>query len=304
MSALCHKRPHHPPRHLSPQEHHRSWQIMSTQKSFRIIRDLFPPIVYHFLIRAYRRAQGAGWNVFSGCYPTLADVPAASGGMNNDWFVADAVSQSESLKFEISRYPMGHEAGMLILPLLVSQLLNRSEKIPTVLDFGGGVVNGLKSILGHVPNIDLTRLHYILVETPAMCRAVRGLLDKTFESVEVVEDIPSSLPSPSIVHANSSIQYIPDYHAAISRLLALAPEAFLIATTPVTDAPTFAQAQHNNPHRTIGRWVFNRDDLVSEIEKSGYRLAFIFDQGLPVTYKNSKPSSDVSMVFHKLASPP
>jgi putative methyltransferase (TIGR04325 family) len=276
---------------------------MSTQKS--LIRDLFPPIIYRFLVRAYFRAQGAGWSVFSGWYPTLADVPAAPGGLNNDWFVADAVNQSKSIKFEISRDLMGHEAGLLVLPLLVSQLLNRSGKIPTVLDFGGGTAKGLRSILEHVPNIDLTQLQYILVETPAMCRAVRGLLAmqaRKLENVQVVEEIPSSLPPPLIVHASGTIQYVPDYHAALSRLLALAPEIFIIATTPVTDAPTFAQAQHNNPHRTVGRWVFNRDDLISEIEKSGYHLAFIFDQGLPVTYKNSRPSNDVSMVFQKLAS--
>ena len=203
--------------------------------------------------------------------------------------------------YQTTRYD-GHEAGLLILPLLVSQLLNRSEQIPTVLDFGGGIAKGLKSILEHVPNIDLTRLHYILVETPEMCRAVRGLLamqTKKFENVQVVEEIPSSLPSPLVVHAGSSIQYIPDYHAALFRLLAIAPEIFIITTTPVTDAPTFAQAQHNNPHRTVARWVFNRDELISEIEKSGYRLAFISDHGWPVTYKNSRPSNDVGMVFFR-----
>jgi hypothetical protein len=78
------------------------------------LSDLFPPIIYRFLIRAYRRAQGAGWSVFSGWYPTLADVPAAPGGLNNDWFVADVVRQSESIKFEISRDPMGHEARRLV----------------------------------------------------------------------------------------------------------------------------------------------------------------------------------------------
>jgi putative methyltransferase (TIGR04325 family) len=122
-----------------------------------------------------------------------------------------------------------------------------------------------------------------------------------FKSVEVVEEIPPSLSNPLIVHASSSIQYVSDYRAALSRFFGLAPEIFIIAHAPVTDAPTFAQEQRNHPHRTIARWVFNRNDLISEIEQGGYRLAFIFDHQLPVTHKNSSPSNDVSMVFHRRA---
>jgi putative methyltransferase (TIGR04325 family) len=269
------------------------------EQHIKLLKDLVPPIVSRFLLRVYLLTTGAGWHVFRGAYPTFADVPAASGGMDNDWFVADAIKPIEGLRFELSHSPKGEEVGRLMLPLVVSQLLG-PEKL-TVLDFGGGAARGLNSILEHVPNIDLARLNYILVETPAMCQAVRSALTRMrFEGVEVVEQIPSKLSHPLIVQARGSIQYIPDYRATLSSLLALAPEIFIIDQTPVTDAPTFAQQQCNNPNHAVARWVFNRNDLISEVEKSGYRLAFIFDHQLPVTHKDSKPSNDVGTVFHRL----
>jgi len=268
-----------------------------------IVQELTPPVVYRFLSRVYLTARGLGWDTFYG-YPTLADVPATRNGQNSDWYVKYATKQAENLKLEISRSPMGNDAGLLVLPLLVSAALD-GESIVTVLDFGGGVFKGLTTILEHVP--DLKGLRYILVETPTMCRAVRDLLTKIQKEkfggtafIEAIDDIPSSLPHPLIVHARSSIQYISEYEVALSRLLALAPEAFVIAHTPVTDAPTFAQAQRNHPHRTLARWVFNRDNLIAEIEKRGYRLACIFDHALLETYRDSKLMNDVSMVFHRL----
>ncbi len=84
-------------------------------------------------------------------------------------------------------------------------------------------------------------------------------------------------------------------------LLALAPEIFIVAFTPVSEAPTYAQQQLNHPHRKLARWIFNREQLISEIKKFGYRLALSFDQDVPVAYKGAPgPLSDVSMVFHRL----
>jgi putative methyltransferase (TIGR04325 family) len=270
----------------------------------KIVEELTPPIVYRFLLRVYLTARGQGWDILYGCYPTLADVPATSDGQNSDWYVQGAVKQVESLKLGISRRPRGDDAGQLVLPLIISQSLG-GESTVTVLDFGGGALRGLTSILEHVP--DPEGFRYILVETPTMCRAIGDPLAKMQKEkfggtalIEAMSDIPSSLPHPLIVNARSSIQYIPDYEAVLSRLLALAPEIFILAHTPVTDAPTFAQAQRNLPHRTLARWVFNRGNLISEIEKRGYRLACIFDHEPATTYRKSIPMNDVSMVFRRL----
>lgn len=274
-----------------------------------LIADVLPPIVYRALLRLYLLVRGHGWHIFYGCYPTLADVPSDARGQNSDWYTANAAKQVESLKLELSHRPMGDEAGQLVLPIVLSQLLYGAPGPVTVLDFGGGAAQGLKKILEHVPNPDLTKCKYILVETSAMCRAVRDRLAAIQKErfgncsfVEARETIPASLPHPLIIHANSSLQYISEYRDLLSRLLALAPEVFIVAHTPVSDAPTYACQQTNMPHHRLARWVFNRGQLTSEIEKAGYRLGFIFDHEKLITYKKAPaPETDVSMIFYKLA---
>jgi putative methyltransferase (TIGR04325 family) len=273
----------------------------------KLMEDVLPPVVYRLLSRIYLVARGLGWHRFYGCYPTLADVPSDPEGQNSEWYAARASKEVKSLKFELSHRPMGDEAAQLLLPFAVSHLLNGGGATVTVLDFGGGAATGLKRILEHVPNVDLTKSRYVLVETSAMCQAVGKHLaevqKKEFKgtcSIEVKEEVPTSLPHPLIVHANSSIQYISDYRAALSGLLALAPEIFIVAHTPVSDARTYAQQQLNNPHHRLARWVFNRGRFVSEIEKAGYRLALTFDQDVPATYKMAPgPLTDTSMVFYR-----
>jgi putative methyltransferase (TIGR04325 family) len=204
---------------------------------------------------------------------------------------------------------MGDNAGRLILPLVFSQLLYGTRGTVTILDFGGGAAEGLKMIFEHVPNVDLPRCNYILVETPAMCGAIRDRLaaiqKERFGSgsfIEARDTIPASLPHPLIIHASSSLQYISDYRDLLSRLLALAPEIFVVAHTPVSDAQTYACQQTNIPHRKLARWVFNRGQLISEIEKAGYRLALTFDHEVLITYKKAPgPETDVSMIFYRLA---
>jgi putative methyltransferase (TIGR04325 family) len=277
--------------------------------SAKLIEDVFPPIIYRLLLRIYLLARGLGWHRFYGCYPTLADVPSDPEAQNSTWYATNAAKEVKSMKFELSHRPMGDEAAQLILPFAVSHLLNGGGAKVTVLDFGGGPARGLKRILEHLPNLDLTKSRYVLVETSAMCQAVgdhlaeiqkKKLGDTSF--IDVKEEIPASLPHPLIVHANSSIQYISDYQTVLSALLSLAPEIFIVAHTPVSEAPTYAQQQLNNPHRKLARWVFNRGRFISEIEKAGYRLALTFDQDVPVTYKMAPgPLTDASMVFYRSA---
>jgi putative methyltransferase (TIGR04325 family) len=275
----------------------------------RFVEEVLPPVIYRLLLRIYLLGRGLGWYRFYGSYPTLADVPSDREGQNSDWYAASAAKELESLNLELSHRPMGDEAAQLILPFAVSHLLYGGEGTVTVLDFGGGPAKGLKRILEHVPNLDLMRFRYVLVETSAMCKAVANHLAAIQKErlggarfIEVEEAIPANLPHPLIVHANSSIQYIADYQAVLSRLLALAPDIFVVAHTPVSEAPTYAQQQLNNPHRKLARWIFNRGSLISEIERAGYRLVLTFDQDVPVTYKKAPgPLTDASMVFHRSA---
>ncbi len=140
------------------------------------------------------------------------------------------------------------------------------------------------------------------LSSPLIENTLQKFKKKQFEdtcSIELKEEVLASLPHPLAVHANSSIQYISEYRAALSGLLALAPEIFIVAHTPVSDA-NLAQQQLNNPHRRLARWVFNRGRFVPEIEKAGYRIAITYDQDVAATYKMAPgPLTDTSMVFYR-----
>jgi len=198
--------------------------------------------------------------------------------------------------------------GASLLPLTVSHLIGEPV---TVIDFGAGPAVGLIDILAQVRGLDLATFRYILVETPALCRAIEKPLREILmhrhgssDFVEILDSIPSVMrASRSIISAGSALQYISDYRATLSRLLALVPDHLIISQTPVSDHPTYARQQLNVPRATIASWVFNRRDLIADVETLGYRLVFAADHDLPLTHKNAPaPSVMASMVFSRSAS--
>jgi putative methyltransferase (TIGR04325 family) len=168
-----------------------------------------------------------------------------------------------------------NRSGHLILPLVVSQLLEESL---TILDFGGGAATGLFSILDQVTGFDLTKISYVLVETPAMCRAVRDKIVPVLPplSVKIVEDIPSSLAAPLIVNLGSSIQYMPAYRETLARLAGLLPQLIILSRTQMTDGPTCVQ-QELHPYKKIVSWIFNRSEFIAEMRSLGYACTFKID---------------------------
>jgi putative methyltransferase (TIGR04325 family) len=258
-----------------------------------LIVDLTPPVLLRLAQRLRRRAHGMRWHNFEGAWPTLADVPVTRKPDDDDpWAQTIGAAWRENFKTAGVTGPTVDNTGKLILPLLASQF----AKQLTVLDFGGGAGVGLANILGYARNLDLSRFSYVLVETPAMCRTVRGEIEA--HSGAVVEEIPDALPMPLIVHAGSSLQYVSDYQAILSRLARLAPEYFIVAQTPMSDCPTYACQILSIPHRTLATWVFNRAQFVAKMQAIGYRLIFSVDHDLPLTHKNAPgPSVIASMVF-------
>ncbi len=134
----------------------------------KLIEDLLPPLVYRLLLRIYLLARGLGWHRFYGCYPTLAEVPGDREGQNSDWYAANAAKEVESLKFELSHRPTGDEAPQLRRFPLAQRPLADCH----CAGFWRRSRQGTKTDLEHVPNLDLTKSRYVLVETSAMCRAV------------------------------------------------------------------------------------------------------------------------------------
>lgn len=257
-----------------------------------LIAGLMPPLVMRSVRKIWRVAHGLGWHNFYGSWPTLADVPVTRDVDDNEDPWAQAIAADWQINLDTGGASICDDTGKLILPILASQFMSQL----TVLDFGGGAGVGLANIL-KFSRPDLSRLSYVLVETSAMCRAVRRQIE-AHSFATVTEQIPHALPAPLIVNASSSIQYIADYQAALSGLARLAPEFFIISQTPLTDSPTCACQVLNTPHRKIASWVFNREEPVATLRSLGYRLTFSVDHDLPLTYGNAPgPWAIASMIF-------
>ena len=270
-----------------------------------LLVDLMPPILVRPARQLWHRMCGFGSHTFEGSYRSLAEVPT-KGRYDDDELVGPIVANG--MNHLRLAGPTGKKkndlTGHLILPELVSQF---TDDRLTVLDFGGGAAIGLISILDHVPCIDLAKFSYVLVETPAMCRAVKiaigPILKEKFGTssfVNVLEDIPDSVSSPLIANASSSLQYLPDYKSVLRRLVRLSPKFFVVSQTPVTEGPTYARQQLNLAYRRLAHWVFNRSEFISEMDTLGYSNIFSVDHNLPLTHKNAPGlSSMTSMVFRR-----
>jgi putative methyltransferase (TIGR04325 family) len=255
-----------------------------------VVGELTPPAILRPARKLWRVTRGLGWNNFAGSWPALADVPVTPKIAEDDpW--AKSLAPGWRQNFKSAPGPTGDTVGRLYLPLLASQFSGPL----TILDFGGGPAAGLADIL-RFARLDVAQLTYVLVETPGMCRAVRDGF-AGFRAT-AVEEIPDALSGPLIVHAGSSIQYVPDYRVTLARLTRLQPDCFLVTQTPMTAGVTYARQVLNTPHRRIASWVFNRVQFVGELQALGYRLVFSVDHDLPLTHANAPgPSAMASMAF-------
>ncbi len=262
-----------------------------------MLAGVLPPVVSRQAGKAWRRAHGLGWHNFYGRWPTLADVPISDETSGSDpWAQTIVAGWRENIK--TSAAPGHDDLRNLILPLLASGFGGRL----TVLDFGGGPGIGLGNILKFA-RLDSSRLSYVLVETPAMCRIIRGEIE-TY-SGKVVEQIPDTLEKPLIVNAGSALQYVLDYKSALARLARLDPDIFIVSETPMSDHPTYACQILNTPHRKMATWVFNRAEFVDEMKKLGFSLSFAVARTHQLTHKNGPgPFALLNIVFRPTSRPP
>lgn len=267
-----------------------------------LITAMTPPVLLHPAQKLWRRTRGIGFYTFEGCWPTLSAVPCGTDTYDDAEIARQTAPYLECLRIAGSTATSADD-GRTILPLIVAEICDGEPF--TVVDFGGGPCVGLSYIADHVPTLDLAKFSYVLVETPATCRAVRAkiapILVGRFGSGEfftATSDIPSAVNGRVIVNISSAIQYIDDYQFALEQLAALAPDFFIVSLTPFTESLTYACRQRNIPHKKIATWVFNRAEFIARMEKLGYRPAFSVDHDMPVTHRDTPaPRWHGSIVF-------
>lgn len=242
-----------------------------------------------------------GFHTFQGHYPALSDVPS-QGYDDDDLARKIAPLWLQKVRNSRQRTKVADTTGHLVLPLILSEYL---DKPVTILDFGGGAGAGLSAIMAHVPGIDPKHFSYIVVETPAMVRAIGDELLAIAQrrighevTVKVLDAIPSSVSGNLIVNVAGTIQYIDAWKETLAKLAALAPSTFIVSQTPVTDGKTYARQQLNMPNKRLASWVFNRFDFLDAMKALGYAPVFTVDHDLDLTHRNAPgPSNMATMIF-------
>jgi putative methyltransferase (TIGR04325 family) len=257
--------------------------------------ELLPPIVHRPLLNLWHSMRGIGAYTYEGAYQSLEAVPVTNH-IHHDQQVGEGVAQVALRRLNAQPSSASSEDdGRWILPMLVSYFAGQRL---TILDFGGGTLTGWDRIVGHLPNFEYSRLKYVLVETEAVARALqKAIIHPQF----VIEDrVPVTLDAPLIVCASGVLQYISDYPDTLRRFAKLKPEYIIISLTPISDLPTYARMQCNNPHSRYGSLVLNRAEIVGILEDASYSLSFVMDHNYQTTHKNAPgPSRYTSMVFRK-----
>lgn len=268
----------------------------------RLIAELTPPVVFRPAQRLYHRyCRVTPRAMFEGSYPSLEAVPCGPSRYNDDELAALSAAPTLEWLRSAGSPKINQTARHMFLPLMVSEFVDDPV---TVLDLGGSGCVGLTEILDNVPRLDLATFRYVNVDTSNMCRFTREPVEAILRSkfntasfVTITEDIPNSLGAPAVVNAASSLQYLSDYRSVLSRLAQLAPRAFIISFTPVSDHPTYA-CQQIHHGRQLALRVFNRAELISDMDRLGYRVSFVADHAMELTFKDMPgPFSLASMVF-------
>lgn len=293
---------------------------MTSSQVKKLVERVSPPILFDLATKLWRRARGIGFSPFEGHYRTLADVPVTPDSYN-DSYVVERIVQSRMVNLmtiaEPDRLPKPEVEtnGRSILPLLAAVQLHDSGTL-RVVDFGGGLGVGLVHCLNRLTTSIVTAIHagvfeFHIVETPAMCTAIRPILVQrlrerfgTADFLHVHELVPSLPLPPSIVNVATSIQYIPDYLRTLSELAALGPKYIVFSETPMRVGERYARMQNNMPRCKLAQWVFNYADFVSEMSSRGYSEVFRASHDLPLSHRNPPPGAPthvVSIVFRRIA---
>lgn len=281
-----------------------------------------PPVIYRALVDLSHLRHGMGYYTFQGRYASLSAVPCGAGAYDDLALARRIVSSRRpnleaALNHPAANVPQVDDNGRTILPLVAAAYVPGGLPV-SIVDFGGGLGVGLVNMLAHLPALKALiaagRLHYVIVETPAMCTAVEEVFAGVVtpgQGAQPFWQIRSRLPEPdamagTVVIANlaSVLQYVEDWSGLLGSLVRLQPRHVVISETPVTEAGTYARMQCNMPHRPLATWVFNRVDLVAAMAGHGYDVRFQAAHAQPLRIADEPPgypSAMTSFVFERVA---
>ncbi|MEO8257206.1 MAG: methyltransferase, TIGR04325 family [Acidobacteriota bacterium] len=238
------------------------------------LRQLLKAAVPPGAIAVYRRlafGDHLGY-VWRGIYSRLREVPGQGRGFGGaEWLaLCERYLRSVRTSGESGRTIPDDVAGRHVLLPLVVACLGGSERI-RILDFGGGLAFDhvlLAQATGGAADVE-----FHIVESDAIVAAGRRLFASD-PRVHFHDRLPASLPAVDLLNISTALQYVDDYPALLTSLIAYRPRRILMVDLPAGDIPTFATAQVNVRGSVIPSWFFNAAEIIALVESAGYRVAF------------------------------
>lgn len=170
-------------------------------------------------------------------FPDFAAALAACGPGYNDSDIADVIAYKTALPVDQRQFaPEQAINSILAVGIAAAEIRDRPL---TVLDFGGGCGFHYFRV---VPTIR-TPLRWAVVETPTMAERANNLAQGRFQVFTDVAAAANALGRVDLVHASSSIQYVPDPLETLTGLTALRPRYFGLLRFPAWGRPSLVGLQ-------------------------------------------------------------
>jgi putative methyltransferase (TIGR04325 family) len=159
-------------------------------------------------------------------FPNFAAAAAACGSGYNDSDIADVIAYKTTLPVDTRQFAP-EQAINSVLAVGIAAAATTDRPL-TVLDFGGGCGFHYFRVVAAAS----ASLRWAVIETPTMAIRAEKLSRGRFEVFTDVAAAAATLGHIDLVHASSSIQYVPEPLATVKELAALRPRYFALLRFP------------------------------------------------------------------------
>jgi len=160
-------------------------------------------------------------------FPDFAAALAACGPGYDNAVIADVIAYKTALGVDPRHFAPEQAVNSIVsVGIATAEITDRPL---TVLDFGGGCGFHYFRVTASIR----ARLRWAIVETPTMAERALKLAQGRFEVFTNIADAAAALGRVHLVHASSSIQYVPEPLSTLKALAALQAPYFMLARFPV-----------------------------------------------------------------------
>ncbi|MEK9628824.1 MAG: methyltransferase, TIGR04325 family [Nitrospinota bacterium] len=235
-------------------------------------------------------------NVWDGIYDSWEEAPQDNDVLEGKIWINKVARQAQSA---LAAYHSGKVVSLAsstqdyVLSLVGGILLPTTKGDLRILDFGGGMAASYFPLVSALEEPERVEFH--IVEVKAICDLSKEILED-FPKLFFYEELPELSRPVHIVHAGSSLQYIPDWKGLLSKFAGYQPELLILEDVPTGNIPTFITTQNFYGKKVRSRFL-NIDDLIGALRELEYDLIyksrctqnFLGKTGGPLPMKNFPP---------------